>query len=214
MKMQYINLARTGLFSKLSHLSGFSLNISISLWSNMFSSGSQVLYFGLQPFHFTRYSIFPFFIRFLFILSAANTISSRLFFSMFLLFSATIGWQFELIMPLVDFEYLNLNHTAALFSLQCVLSNDWPTGHFRSLTNGCCLSLFSAGVWGLSDLQGQHHATNPGTGSHSWNVIMKLEPKYFFHHYYSLSWTFRVLLQYPKITIRIYNKFVFVVIHK
>ena len=136
---------------KLSYLSGFSLNISMSLWSRIFSSGSQVLYFGLQPFHFTRYSIFPFFIRFLLILSAANTISSRLFFSMFLISSSTIGWQFELLMPLVDFEYF---WTIWITQLLCLVYNVFceTTGNFRSLTK---LQLSAhcvwCGVWGLSD---------------------------------------------------------------
>ena len=88
------------------YLSGFSLKICISLWSKMFSSGSQVLYFGLHPFHFTRYSMLPFFIRFLFILSAAKTISPRLFCSIFRLFSSTIACQItRIINARVDFEY-------------------------------------------------------------------------------------------------------------
>ena len=65
------------------YLSGFSLKIWRSLGSKIFSSGSQVLYFGLQPFHLTRYSTLPFFILLRVILSAANTISPRLLSSIF-----------------------------------------------------------------------------------------------------------------------------------
>lgn len=49
------------------------LNESISLGSRMFSSGSQVLYFGAQPFHLTKYSTFCRRIRFFIIHSAAKT---------------------------------------------------------------------------------------------------------------------------------------------
>ena len=46
-----------GLAPRLTPLfSSFWWNIWMSRASRMFSSGSQVLYFGLQPFHLTRYS--------------------------------------------------------------------------------------------------------------------------------------------------------------
>ena len=50
----YISPSRVG-----GDLSSFWLNICMSRASRIFSSGSQVLYFGLHPFHLTRYSVLP-----------------------------------------------------------------------------------------------------------------------------------------------------------
>ena len=52
-----LSFSTLGLAPRLMPLfSSFWLNIWMSLASRMFSSGSQVLYFGLHPFHLTRYS--------------------------------------------------------------------------------------------------------------------------------------------------------------